>query len=280
MTAQRRGVAWVTGASRGIGANTALELARAGYDVALTSRGQDALDVVAERVRGAGREALAVTSDLTDRASIAAFADAAMERFGRCDVLCNIGVYQGEAGRLVATLLLDTSMDELQRSLEADVVTPAYLCQRVIPSMRANGGGVIVNMSSSSVFLALPGPANASGWSLAYAASKAGIDQFARILNVEHGADGIRAFNVEPGFVSEGEKLAEKVAKYPGVPVCPPEAIGPAIAWLAWSPEAAELLDQRINLPGITQARGLLPDWDGPGTVYVASTASDRSQGG
>jgi NAD(P)-dependent dehydrogenase (short-subunit alcohol dehydrogenase family) len=162
---------------------------------------------------------------------------------------------------------MDTDLDELSLTFEADVVAAALLCQRSIPSMKAHGG-TIVNMSSSVVFLEPPGTVHENGWSYTYAAAKAGIDQLAGILNVELGASGIRSFNVEPGFVAYGERFAELLQKYPGIAVSPPEAIGPAIVWLVQSPGADRLLKKRVYLPGLTHKNGLLPGWDGPGTVY------------
>ncbi|SEP05418.1 SDR family NAD(P)-dependent oxidoreductase [Trujillonella endophytica] len=258
-----RRVAWVTGASRGMGANTAVELARAGFDVALTARDQARLEAVADQVRAAGGAALPVSADLADRASVSAFAEAAVDRFGRCDVLCNIGVYQGPA---MATVLLDTSLDELAASLEADVVAPALLCRRALPLMLEHGRGTIVNMSSGVATLQPRASVATNGWSFAYAAGKAGIDRLAGIVNAELGDRGIRAFTVEPGIVAYGEKLAEYLEKYSGAPVSPPESIGPAIVWLVDSPDADELLPKRINLPGLTHRYGLLPGWEGPGS--------------
>jgi 3-oxoacyl-[acyl-carrier protein] reductase len=262
-----RRVAWVTGANRGMGADTAVALARAGYDVAITARDQMLLRAVADDVVANGGAALALPSDLTDRSSMAAFADAAIERFGRCDALCNIGIYKGEG---MAKLFLDTSLEELDLNIEADVVAPALLCQRALPLMLEQGGGTIINMSSSSVVLEPPGTVHDNGWSLAYVASKAAIDRFASILNVELGGQGIRAFNVEPGFVAYGEAFADTLAKYPGIPVSPPEAIGPAIVWLLASPDADRLRSKRVNLPGLTHKQGLLAGWGGPGTPYPA----------
>jgi 3-oxoacyl-[acyl-carrier protein] reductase len=263
-----RPVAWVTGASRGMGAATAVELAGAGYDVAITARDQTRLDAVACDIVAAGGAALAQSSDLTDRASVQAFADAAEARFGRCDVLCNIGVYQGAGGR---QLFVDTDLDELAISFEADVIAAALLCRRAVPSMVANGAGTIVNMSSSVVFLEPPGTVRSNGWSLAYAVAKAGIDQFAKLLNVELGPSGVRTFNVEPGFVAYGEDLRTALEKYPGVPVSPPESIGRAIVWLVQAPAAERLRSKRVNLPGLAHRQGLLPGWDGPGAPYPPS---------
>jgi NAD(P)-dependent dehydrogenase (short-subunit alcohol dehydrogenase family) len=261
-----RKVAWVTGASRGMGADTAIQLARAGYDVALTARDQARLESVAKEIETVGGSALPVAADLTRRPTIEAFADMAIARFGRCDVLCNIGIYQGSG---LQSLFMDTALDEFAISYEADVIAPALLCQRAIPLMVAQGGGTIFNMSSSSVFLDPPGTVKENGWSLAYVAAKAGLDRFASIFNVELSGTAIRTFNVEPGFVAYGEQLAETLAKYPGIPVSPPESIGPAIVWLTTSPDADRLLSMRVYLPGISHKYGLLEGWAGPGTPYA-----------
>ena len=260
-----RNVAWVTGASRGMGADTALQLARAGFDVALTARDQSRLEGVAEKIEAVGGSALPFSADLTDRNAVSAFADAALSRFTRCDVICNIGIYQGPG---MNSLFLDTPVHEFVLSFEADVLAPVILCQRAVPLMIEQGGGTVVTMSSSSVFLDPPGTVGNNGWSLAYVAAKAGIDQFASILNVELGAQGIRAFNAEPGFVAYGEELATSLERYPGMPVSPPESIGPAIVWLVHSSDADRLLSKRIYLPGITHKHHLLAEWDGPGSVY------------
>ena len=236
--------------------------------MALTARDQGRLDEVARTIEAFGVDALPFAADLTDRAAVAAFADAARARFGRCDVLCNNGIYQGPS---MNQLFLDTELDELVRHYEADVVAPSLLCQRVIPGMLEHGG-TIINMSSSSVFLDPPGTALENGWSFGYVAAKAGLDQLASILNVELGDAGIRAFNVEPGFVAYGEQLEASLQKYPGVPVSPPEAIGPAIVWLAQSPDAIRLVRKRVSLPDITHKHGLLPGWDGLGTQYPKTT--------
>jgi NAD(P)-dependent dehydrogenase (short-subunit alcohol dehydrogenase family) len=251
-----------------MGADIAVQLARCGHDVAVTARDQARLDAVADEVRAAGGRALAFASDLTDRRSTASFADAALAEFGRCDVLCNNGIYNGPG---VLKRLMESALDELVISFEADVVAPVLLCQRAIPSMLANGGGTIVNMSSSTVFLDPPGSVGDNGWSFVYVAAKAGIDQLASIINVEHGAQGIRAFTVEPGFVAYGEDLGRMLRQYPGIPVSPPEAIGPAVVWLVQDEAAGRFLSKRVNLPALTVKHDLLPDWDGPGSDFESA---------
>ena len=260
-----RKVAWITGANRGMGADTAVRLAAAGYDVALTARDQARLETIAEEARGHGATALAVASDLTDIASIDAFADAALDAFGRCDLLCNFGIYKGRGQN---ELMVETGPEDLAAHYTGDVVAPFVLFRRALDAMLEQGGGTVINMSSSSVFLDPPGTVKNSGWSFAYVAAKAGIDQMASIINVELGSQGIRAFTVEPGFVAYGDDFEVKLRKYPDAPVSPPEAIGPAIVWLVQDEGATRLLSKRISLPHLTHKHGLLEGWAGPGSHF------------
>jgi 3-oxoacyl-[acyl-carrier protein] reductase len=202
---------------------------------------------------------------------MAAFATKAESWNDRCDVLCNIGVYQGPGGRQLFT---EMPIEELALTLEADVIAPAFLTQRAIALMTAHGGGTIVNMGSGVVFLHPRATVREhGGWSVAYAAGKAGIDQFSKVLNVELGPANIRTFTVEPGFVAYGEAFHAVIRDQPGTPVSPAECIGPAIAWLVEDPVASDLLSKRVSLPQLCREHGLLADWDGPGTSYL--TAED-----
>jgi NAD(P)-dependent dehydrogenase (short-subunit alcohol dehydrogenase family) len=269
---QARPVAFVTGASRGIGATTAVALAEAGYDLALTARtvheGEGrrpgSLDTVMGEVGAHGARAVAIPMDLTDRAGVGAAADRALDAFGRIDVLCNIGIYQGDE----TGLFLETPVDEFARHLEGDVLAPATLLHRFLPVMLEQGSGTVLNMSSYVAVNDPPGTAHANGWSLAYAAGKAGIDRFASVLNVELEGTGVLVYTVDPGFVAHEDQYEEMVARYAGMPVTPAQAIGAAIVWLLTSPDAPHLLHKRIYLPAITEKYGLLPGWQGPGTPY------------
>jgi len=281
-----RPVALVTGASRGIGASIAVELAAAGYDLAVaartlndTTRPADyasplknlstaTLQSVAEQVEARGGAALAVRMDLADLASVAAAADAVLERFGRCDVLVNNGVYQGAGAD---ARFLDTPIEVFATHLRADVIAPGLLVQRLVPGMVSRGSGTVVNMSSYVVANDPPGTVDTDGWSLSYAAGKAGLDRFAGVLNQELADKGVKVFNVEPGFVAYGPAFSESLTKFPGRPVTPPEAIGAAVRWLLTTPEATRLLHKRIYLPAITQRYKLLPGWEGPGSTYAST---------
>jgi 3-oxoacyl-[acyl-carrier protein] reductase len=274
--ADERPVAFVTGASRGIGAATAVALAGAGYDLALTARTvregtgrrPGSLDTVEEQAERAGARALPIPMDLTDRAAVANAAKGALAEFGHVDVLCNIGVYQGDQ----TGLFLETPVEEFARHLEGGALAPVILLHELLPDMIERGRGTVVNMSSYVAFNDPPGTAHENGWALAYAATKAAIDRFAGVLNVELGDHGIRAYTVDPGFVAYGDELESSVERYVGMPVTPPEAIGAAIVWLLSSPDAERLLHKRVYLPAITQKYGLLPGWEGPGTAFHQKT--------
>jgi NAD(P)-dependent dehydrogenase (short-subunit alcohol dehydrogenase family) len=277
-----RPVAFVTGASRGIGASTAVALARAGYDVAITARTvregdgkrwhehgharpiAGSLETVAAEIEAAGTTPLPLAMDLLDRDAVAAAAQSTLDEFGRVDVLCNIGIYQGPGSGLI----LETPVDLFARHFEGDVFAPFVLLQKLAPAMIEQGGGTIVNMSSYVALNEPPGTMDENGWPLGYAAAKAAIGRFSGLINVELGAQGIVAYTVDPGFVAYGDEFDEMLAKYPGMPVSPPEASGTAIAWLVTSPDAKRLIHKHVYLPDLAQRHGLLPGWEGPGTAF------------
>src|SRR5262245_41067729 len=152
--ADARPVAFVSGASRGIGGATAVALAGAGYDLALTARtvheGEGrkpgSLDTVTAQVEAAGTHALAIPMDLTDRAAVAGAANEALAEFGHVDVLINNGIYQSNQSE-GAGLILDTPVEEFDRHLEGGVLAPFILLQELLPSMIERGHGTVLNMS-------------------------------------------------------------------------------------------------------------------------------------
>jgi NAD(P)-dependent dehydrogenase (short-subunit alcohol dehydrogenase family) len=206
MTSDR--VALVVGASRGIGRGCARSLARAGFDVAVAARtlheGSEpgglpgSLEAVAGDVEAAGRRALKCQLDLLDRASCAAAVEDTLREFGRIDVLVNSGIYYGRGMNLFS----DTPMEEYDRAFAANVTGPLFLIQSVLPSMRAQGGGLVINVSSGAgqnETRALPG---AGGWPLLYSITKAAINRATLGLAKELRKDGIAVMNLEPGVVA------------------------------------------------------------------------------
>ena len=133
----------VTGASRGIGRAIALEFARQGADLVLAARSVDGLERVAEEARGYGVQALPVPTDVTDPAAIRALVAAMLGRFGRIDVLVNnagIALVGGVEGK--------SFPEDVRRTLAASVFGMIELTRAALPTMRAQGSGAVVNMSS------------------------------------------------------------------------------------------------------------------------------------
>jgi NAD(P)-dependent dehydrogenase (short-subunit alcohol dehydrogenase family) len=270
--------AFVTGASRGIGRATAIALARAGLDVAITARTvhegtaidesdtgrgrtlPGSLDETAGQIERAGRQAFAVVADLHDRRSLEAAVSRVLDRWGKIDVLVNNAVDTG-SGSMVP--FSDLTIEQLERKLTANVVAQAVLIKAVLPSMLAAGSGVIVDVSSHVATCDPSAPVGSGGWGVAYAASKAAFHRFAPILALELAGTGIRIHNLDPGYVETERQVVNAAAlglegRYPGAPPSVPAAV---IAWLAVSPEAAELSGQTIKAQRFALDRKLHQDW-------------------
>lgn len=268
-------VALVTGASRGIGAATAVKLAEQGFDVAIGARtlgGDDpelvddlseigSLGQTAALVEARDRRALPVEMDLTDRDSVRSFVERATTELGDVDVLVNNAVYQGP-GNMAP--LEGTDLELIERTVDADVISMALLLQLIVPSMAARGGGVVVNVTSAVAFREPPGPLGRGGWGFAYGIAKGACDRMAGLVNAEFGDRGVRAYNIEPGFVAYGERLESAKASYPGIAVTPPAAIGATIAWLATDDGASRFLNKRVHGPELCRDLELLPGWPPP----------------
>ena len=275
-----RGVAFVTGASRGIGKAIAVHLARAGFDVALGARtvreGEQrehsstlaasdtsplpgSLDATASMVVAEGRRALPLFLDLLDRTSLGTAVTTVLERWGRIDVLVNNGRYVGP-GHM--DQVLDTPVDLLDRHLEANVMAPVILAKLVLPGMVERGRGVVVNLASSSGTMDPPAPAGSGGWGLGYGMSKGALHRIAGLLAVELGSRGIMAFNLSPGFVAT-ERIAQDMAGF-GFDAsrgAPADVVGAVAAWLVTSPEARERNGGWIEAQEVCRDLGLLPGW-------------------
>jgi hypothetical protein len=263
-----RKVALVTGASRGIGKAGALALARRGYDVVLTARtvhegdsdAPGSLETTAAAVRELGRDALAVPLDLLDPASLDTAVDRVQAEWERVDVLVNNAIYVGPK---TMVHLLDLAPSDLRMILEANVVAQLHLTQRLLPDMLDAGGGTVVNVTSAVAEIDPPAPAGQGGWGLGYAASKGAFHRMAGFLHVELGARGIRAFNVEPGFVlTERMRMdLDELNFDERYAPAPPEVPGAVIAWLASEPDAEALRGKTVRAQKLCAERALVPGW-------------------
>jgi NADP-dependent 3-hydroxy acid dehydrogenase YdfG len=184
-------VAWITGAGSGIGAGTALAYGAAGMRLVLSGRREAELQQVAEQVRARGGSARVAPLDVSDADAVQAVADSIAATEGRLDILVN------SAGLNVR----DRNWKHLQRAgwdqvLRIDLDGTFYCCHAVLPMMRAQRDGLIVNVSSwaGRHVSAMTGPA--------YSAAKFGVNAMTESLNIEEGQHGIRATAVCPGEVS------------------------------------------------------------------------------
>ncbi|WP_457090914.1 SDR family NAD(P)-dependent oxidoreductase [Microvirga sp. P5_D2] len=183
-------VVLITGASRGIGRATAIQLAENGAKVVISSRKQNACDAVVEEIRAFGGEAIAKACHVGDRAQVESLVSHVNEVWGGIDVLvCNAAtnpVY-GPAANLT---------DELfGKIMTVNVHSTIWLCNLVLPQMAERGGGSVVILSSIA---ALRGSATIG----AYGMSKAAEAAIARNLAVEWGPKGIRVNAIAPGVVN------------------------------------------------------------------------------
>lgn len=290
-----RKVAFVTGASRGIGRAASIALAERGFDVVVTARtvkeGQGlarapsvhddravsvpgSLESTAAAIAELGREALPIRLDLLDLPSCEAAVDEALERWGRIDLLLNNGIYQGPG---TMDRLLDISREQIESIFLGNVFNQIAITTRVLRHMlERGGGGSILNMTSTSGTTDPPGPVGEGGWGYPYAASKGAFHRMAGILHVEHAKDGIRAFNVNPGYTPTDSMRAlrgedtDLDATFVGVP---PEATGKVIAWLGVEPAAEEWLGKEVIAPKLCNKLGLLPEWSPYGSDRQSGSA-------
>jgi len=178
-------VALVTGASSGLGEAVARALANAGARVAVAARREDRLAALAAEVGG-----VAVACDLLDPDRLDALVPEVADRLGGPEILVNVA--GGFAGACPAE---DEPRDRVSETLDLNLVAPFRLCQAVFPHMVAAGRGAIVNVSSISGRVGVPGIPQAS-----YAAAKAGLSGLTSELAVQWARHGIRVNTVAPGF--------------------------------------------------------------------------------
>jgi NAD(P)-dependent dehydrogenase (short-subunit alcohol dehydrogenase family) len=179
-------VAVVTGGTSGIGRALSLGFADAGADVIATARRQQQVDETAAEIEKRGRKTLRMTSDVADRSTLETLCAAALERFGKVDILVNC------AGIIKRTPTLDLPEADWTNILNTNLTGTLRACQVFGRNMLERGYGRIVNIASLNSFVALSEVA-------AYAASKAGVASLTRSLAVEWSKKGVTVNAVAPG---------------------------------------------------------------------------------
>jgi NAD(P)-dependent dehydrogenase (short-subunit alcohol dehydrogenase family) len=247
-------VAVVTGAGRGIGRATALELARMGADIAIAELDRAGAEKTAAEVQALGKKALVVPTDVTKRADLRTMAERTQQQFGRIDVLINnAGIYRAAATLEVTEEHWDAIMD-----INAKAVF--FATQAVLPAMIAQKRGAIVSLASMAGKIG-------SRTNLPYNASKAAVISMTKSLALAHAADGIRVNCVCPGFVetdmwtkvskeqgallglSPEEFTRQRKAAVPLGRMETPEDVASVIGFLA-SPRAAYMTGQALSVDG------------------------------
>ena len=178
-------VAIVTGASSGLGPELARALASVGARVAVVARREDRLAALAAEIGG-----LAVGADLLDLARIGELVSRVAAGLGPPEILVNVA-----GNRFSAEAAEDEPLEAIRQTLDLNLIAPFRLAQEIFPHMRAAGRGSVVNVSSISGHVGVPGIPQAS-----YAASKLGLSGLTAELAVQWARHGIRVNTVAPGF--------------------------------------------------------------------------------
>jgi 3-oxoacyl-[acyl-carrier protein] reductase len=228
----------VTGASRGIGAAAAGELAKAGCRLMLTARGKAQVEQVAREIGG---NAAAMECDVSSWEAVQRVAEETRRRFGRIDALVNnAGVIEP-----IATVA-EGDPAAWARSIAINLTGAYYAIRAVLPAMIAAGGGTIVNVSSGAAIRPL------EGWS-AYCTGKAGLAMLTRAIALEHAAQGIRVFGFQPGTTDTDMQVTIRASGVNQISRIPREQLTPvalparAIVYLC-TQAAADLSGQEVRL--------------------------------
>lgn len=231
----------LTGASRGIGAAAATALAAEGAALMLLARSAEGITALATRLRRDGGQVEAMTCDVAEYSQVAAAVARAQEAFGRIDALINnAGVIEpigplARAEPRAWAQAVDTNFKGVFHGMRA-----------VLPAMRAQGAGVIVNLGSGAAHNPL------EGWSH-YCAAKAATHMLTRCVHLENRGRGVRVFSLSPGTVATDMQRKIKasginpVSQMDFASHAPPEAPARALVWLL-TEAAAEFAGQEISL--------------------------------
>jgi NAD(P)-dependent dehydrogenase (short-subunit alcohol dehydrogenase family) len=187
----------VTGAGRGMGTDIARAALDAGHAVVATGRNPDRVTAAL----GAHEDLLTVALDVTDPASVQTAVDAAVQRFGRIDVLVN------NAGNFYAGFFEEISPEDFRAQIETNLFGPLNVTRGVLPVMRAQRSGLVVTFSSVA-------GVTGGEFTSAYVASKFALEGWSESLTPEVAPFGIRTMLVEPGFFRT-ELLTEDSTRYP-----------------------------------------------------------------
>jgi NAD(P)-dependent dehydrogenase (short-subunit alcohol dehydrogenase family) len=222
-------VAIITGASRGIGAGTAVAFADAGASVVLAARDRESLERIAAGINAGGGRALAVTTDVSEAGAVEELVDRTVREFGRLDVLFNNAAGGGHR----PTLLADVDPADFDSALGVSLRGVFLGMKFAIPRMLDGGGGAIVNMASTAGVQAVSGLAG-------YVAAKHGVIGITRVAALDYASRNIRVNVVAPGPIltdqleQAGQEMQDRAAaSMPMQRVGAVQEVAEAVLWLA-----------------------------------------------
>jgi NAD(P)-dependent dehydrogenase (short-subunit alcohol dehydrogenase family) len=243
-----RRTALVTGASYGVGAATALALAKAGIDVAITATGKENLKATMKELDATGVKVLALTLDLSDAASIEMVVSETERKLGSIDILVN------NAAATLRKPALEVTRDEWDKVIATNLTGTFFITTQFARSLiDAGRPGCVVNIASTHALVGAAGHA-------AYGTSKGGVVQMTRLLAIEWAVKGIRVNAVAPGRMdtpspsraataSDPNYLKAMIERIPLHRLTTPEDVAAAVAFLA-GPEAASITGQVLVIDG------------------------------
>src|SRR5438128_4477077 len=208
-----RPVALITGASRGIGAATARELARRGYGLALAARSTTDLQALAAELSASGSPALPIPTDMRRPEELRRLARLTLDHFGRVDALVNNAGIGGNDRPVVR--LADEDIDS---TIETNLLAPITLTRALLPGMLERRSGAIVFIASVAGHIGLP-------TSALYSTTKFGLRGFANALRREVRRQGVCVTIVSPGFIATA--MTEGIR---GIPMPSPDRIARTVA--------------------------------------------------
>ena len=219
-------VAIITGGANGIGRAFSLGLAAEGAKVVVADVDQEAVQRFAAEMGQTGRECLACTAEVSDETSTREMAEQALERFGRIDILVTCAAIYANLARKE---FLEIDLEEWNRVLAVNLTGAQLSARAVLPAMKEQRSGAIVNMGSVNTVLAPAGRAH-------YSAGKAALENLTKTLAREMGQYGIRVNTLSPGLVKTGraavtEERYERVAHERALQreLLPEDLVGPLV---------------------------------------------------
>jgi NAD(P)-dependent dehydrogenase (short-subunit alcohol dehydrogenase family) len=174
-------------------------------------------------------------------------------------VLVHNGRYIGPG---LMDVFMDTPIDAYEKFIEAHCIAPIILTRALLPGMLERGNAQLVTITSSSAWKVPPAPPGKGGWGHAYSVGKSSGHPLVGALHAEYADRGLRAFNVEPGFVAtERNEIVVRDFGHDIVDGAPPAAIGAVVAWLLTSPDADALAGTTVDAQATCLDRGLFGAW-------------------